>query len=431
MDSDAPSSVTPAPLPVAALVGRPPPSARPVEPVTPEEVAALARRIRVEAKLSRIAVVGTALGLVCGAAAVWPFLDAKGEMVNAAMYDGVGGVGFLAGWLLAGLLPLLAFYAGRLHFQSGRSTTGELETSLRKIRRVILGCMFLSVAAFVVLLASRQSRRPDFDDASLTLLSYALCFAACAFVVGDVRRGLGDFDSEQQRRRRKLARGFAVELLPASTTVPPDDIPLATVTPATAIPRQPLPPPPASRAVLPATAGGLTDDDEYAGDFRLLLTLAVCVAVAVHGVRLGFMMANDFRHLEYVLAAMDNALENWTAPTSILLVTVLALVALAATVLLVPCAALWIVWGVLSLTYGPMFRRSVWWLTWVSLVLGLLCAAPGWVYGVEDFSASPRQINVGMLARAPEVVHALFLAALLTRPGVRRLLARSRADDVD
>lgn len=37
-----------------------------------------------------------------------------------------------------------------------------------------------------------------------------------------------------------------------------------------------------------------------------------------------------------------------------------------------------------------------------------------------------------MLSRAPEIVHALFLGLLLTRPAVKRLFAHSsRTDDTD
>ena len=191
-------------------------------PVTPAEVAALARRIRVEAKLGRITAVGTVLGLACGAAAVWPFLDG-GYMAEALVRSDLGPVGFVPGWLLAGLLPLLAFYAGRLQFESGRSSTGEIETSLRKIRRVILGCMFASATAFVVVLGERLGGGVTAVGPSWLTLTYAGCFAACAFIVSDVRRGLGDFDSEHQRRRRKLARGFTVELRPpGGPTAAPD-----------------------------------------------------------------------------------------------------------------------------------------------------------------------------------------------------------------
>jgi hypothetical protein len=67
-----------------------------------------------------------------------------------------------------------------------------------------------------------------------------------------------------------------------------------------------------------------------------------------------------------------------------------------------------------------------------TLVLAVLCTLPGWVYGLTDSGSHRARLEFGMLARAPETVHALFFGLLLTRPGVRRLFARgSRSGDPD
>ena len=55
-----------------------------------------------------------------GVAALWPFLDSGGYMAEMLL-SGSGVIVFAPGWLLAGLLPLVAFYAGRLHFQAKKA----------------------------------------------------------------------------------------------------------------------------------------------------------------------------------------------------------------------------------------------------------------------------------------------------------------------
>ena len=396
------------------------PASGPAQPVTPGEAAAIARRIRVEARLPRVTAVGTAMGLVCGAAAVWPFLDSRGYMAETlAGGDEFGVLSFVPGWLLAGLLPLLAFYAGRLHFQTGRSSTGEIEAGLRKVRRIILGSMLASAAAFVLVLASRPRHQHDHDPGPWLPLLYAACFVGCAEIVRHVRRGLGDFDSEHQRRRRRLARGFAVQIGPAGSAPapPPDDIPLAT-----AVSRPPVLP---ARAV----AAAADDDDDDVKDLTLLVTLAVFVAVALHAVRLGETLPHAARATEQVVLAMQHLLGAQTFPPGVnrtdTLAGIVFLFALLARVLLVPCGVLWIVWGIVALNYGPALRRAVGWLTVVTIGLAATASVPPFVYGrdVEENRYANR------LAMAPEVIHCLFLGVLLKRPAARRIF--SRADDVD
>lgn len=390
-------------------------------PVTLEEAAALARRIRVEAKLPRVALVGTVLGLVCGVAAIWPFLDSDGYMANALVSsDSLGPLSFLPGWLLAGLLPLLAFYAGRLHFERGRSSTGQIETSLRKIRLIILASMFACAAAFVfVLMQERQHQRGEFDRTSWLTVLYVACFSACGVIIGDVRRGLGDFDTEYQRRRRRLVRGFMVELRPTvAIAAAQDDIPMASIA-RPAITPPPLP----ALAVLPKVEVG---EDEHFKDLRLLMTVAIATAIFVHGVRLGETLA--FSRIFSSLGSIT--------PTTVNPFTTTAMpFARVAGMLLLPCGILWVIWGIISLTYGPTFRRTIGALTIVTLALALLYALPAWVDGQNlDYTWSrPRSELGGRLARAPEIVHCVFLGMLLTRPGVKRLFSRSSemVDDPD
>lgn len=429
MIADNPPVVPVVALPAGGDLRAEAPAAPSARPVTAEEVAALARRIRVEAKTGRIAVVGTALGIVCGGAAVWPFLGGGEYMAESlSTGDEVAAWGFLPSWLLAGLLPLLAFYAGRLHFESGRASTDKLEASLRKLRRIILGCMFASMASFVSVVAHRHSAYRVLDDASWVMFIYAGCFVACGFIVGDVRRGLGDFDSEQQRRRRRLARGFAVELAPTTVARTPgdapadDDVPLATLAAPHAVP-------PVAALPILADAG----EDDHARDLRLLMTLAIAIALGVHAVRLGSDLAGVMELGERVASSFLGSMWGNAILSASPVALLLMLLAMLATILLAPCAVLWIVWGILSLNYGPAWRRTIGWLAAVTLVLAVVCVLPGWVYGMRDLELRRSQrMEMGMLGRAPEIVHALFIGLLLTRPGVKRLFARSsRLDDSD
>src|SRR5438105_2336483 len=94
------------------------PTISPTGQMTAEEAAGFSRRIRVESKLSRVTLVGTLLGLICGAAAIWPFISSDGYMAGSLVDgDGFGVLSFFPGWLLAGMLPLLAFYSARLQFR--------------------------------------------------------------------------------------------------------------------------------------------------------------------------------------------------------------------------------------------------------------------------------------------------------------------------
>lgn len=441
------STIPVATIPVAFSPAVPAP-----EPVTPEEAAAIARRIRVEARLPRVALVGTILGLVCGLAAIWPFLDSNGYMADQLVRGQFGALAFLPGWLLAGLLPLLAFYAGRLHFQTGRSSTGEIEASLRKIRLVILGSMFASTTAFVFLIA--ENRRSDLDTIPWLSLLYLGSLGGCIAIIGDVRRGLGDFDSEHQRRRRRLARGFTVELnpaaIPTATVVaeaPPtlasihEAIPFASAAP-TRLPA-PLPPPlpvamPASTIAPELSSAG---EDEHFKDLRLLMTLAVMSAVFLYAVRLGEGLFGIFRGLAY-LAMMLQAI---FAPARLVgarssgiggFGQLWTMASVIATILLGICSVLWLVWGLLALNYGPGFRKVLGWLTLVTLVLAVVAVIPAWIYGplLDQYSSNfpstrgayfPRD----RLSRAPEIIHGLFIGLLLTRPGIKRLFARSSETD--
>src|SRR5688500_14712577 len=104
------------PIPVAVAPGADAP------PLSPEEAAALVSRMRVEARLPRVVVVGTALGLVCGFVTMWPFVRSDEFLVDSMMSFHrarlVGWMGILAPLALVGLLLLLAFYSLRLHVQS-------------------------------------------------------------------------------------------------------------------------------------------------------------------------------------------------------------------------------------------------------------------------------------------------------------------------
>lgn len=423
MIADNPPVVPVVALPAGdVLPAEPPYAANVVQPVTAAEVAALARRIRVEAKVGRIAVIGTTLGVVCGTAAVWPFLGGGEYMAESLSTGGdMAAWGFLPSWLLVGLLPLLAFYAGRLHFESGQATTEQLEACLRKLRRIILGCMFASMASFVSVVAHRHSDyHLQLEDASWVMFIYAGCFVACGFIVGDVRRGLGDFDSEQQRRRRRLARGFTVELRAAETPAPgdapaDDDVPLAALAAPHAMP-------PVAALPILADAG----EDDHARDLRLLMTLAIAIALGVHAVRLGTELTNVLQMSEGVVSNFPGSL--WPGSSSSPmgpLALLLLLLAMIATILLAPCAVLWIVWGILSLNYGPTWRRTIGWLTAVTLALAVVCVLPGWISGLRDIDFGRGRLLIGMLSRAPEMVSALLVGLLLTRPGVKRLFARS------
>jgi hypothetical protein len=403
-------------------------------PVTAAEAEALARRIRVESKIPRLALVGTTLGIVFGVAAIWPFTDSGGFMGDALL-SGSGVFAFAPGWLLAGLLPLVAFYAGRLHVQSRNATTRELETSLRKIRRLIFWSMLASAAAFIgVSVTSRSGYDPS--GVSWMPLLYVACFAACATIVGDVRRGLGDFDSEHLRRRRRLVRGFQVELAPTASPAAHepghgnhenesddgDDIPLAT---AVAMPQLPLPPPLPSQRPLPPRAlavpferGG---EDEHSKDLRLLLTLAVVVGICVHAVRVGEVFSGINGH-----AAVSFFERVTTASGSLSGVSLILAVNLLGAYLLVPCALLWILWGVSALNYGPGVRPAAVSLAAITLVLAGAVVLPWWVLGVpEDALPGGFSALAGRLARAPEIVHAALILLLLTRPGIRSLFAKS------
>jgi hypothetical protein len=395
-------------IPIAAVAPPPLPSSIAHAPVTAEEAAALARRIRVEARLSRITTIGCVLGIVCGIAAIAPFLDSNGYMAETLVNG--NGLTFIPGWLLAGLLPLLAFYAGRLQYQTGRSSTGEIEGNLRKIRWIILCSMFASAFAFVFVLTQRNLSNTS--SSPWMAIMYAGSFAACALIVGDVRRGLGDFDTEQQRRRRKLARGFTVELGRASAVGVDSDIPMA----ARATPVLPIEP------VLEA-------EDDHFQDLRLLLTLAILIGVGIHAVRLGQEFAGDGRAVTRVVEILVNNVTNSSAGLMSSLEGMLALLSVCAMLLLLVSGVLWLTWGVLALNFGPAFRRFCFWLTISTAVFAILGMLPAWLYGMIDDSDRITRTSrlfrfTDRLSRAPEFIHAALMYVLLTRPGVKRLFSR-------
>jgi hypothetical protein len=425
-------------IPIAIALPAQPAPVLPLPPqpaVSPEEAAALVRRMRVEARLPRVALIGVILGLVCGTVAVWPFLDGSGYMTDVLMRGDFGVGTFIPGWLLAGLLPLLAFYAGRLHYQTGRVSTGEIETSLRKVRRIILWSMLASVTAFVFVVADQDGGNRSTALGWLQLL-YLAAFIGCAVIIDDVRRGLGDFDTEHQRRRRKLARGFQVELRPqnqsAAVTPPPppplpaipidDTIPMATrVT-------QPLPAIPVVPAALPTADA----DEEHFKDLRLFITLAAISAVILYAVRVGETLAFGSRGFEKLLMLAQTTFGSAPAIGTRFdpLLALALLAAGVAVVLLLACGVLWILWGLLALNYGPGFRRTIGLLTIATLLLSLLTFIPAWLYSdvFADGSSGVERLPpllAGRLAHAPEIIHGLFMGLLLTRPGVKRLLTRT------
>ena len=183
-----------------------------------------------------------------------------------------------------------------------------------------------------------------------------------------------------------------------------------------------------------ATAAADPPEDEHTTDLRLLMTLAVAVALGVHAVRLGTDLERVLDGIEGMASSFLGS-SMWPGPASSnvgmfpLLLLWLAAVAM---ILLAVCSVLWVVWGVLALNYGPAARQAVRWLAAVTLILAVLTVAPGWAFGMTDNGSVRGTHQFGMLARAPEIVHALFLALLLSRPGVRRLFARnSQTDDPD
>lgn len=421
-------------LPVAAVpvaLVSPIGAVDPALPVTPEEATDLARRIRVEARLPRVAAIGTLLGLVCGGAAIWPFIDGSGYMAGVLVGgNGFGVLQFIPGWLLAGALPLLAFYAGRLQFQTGVSSTGEIESSLRKIRRLLVTSMFASIMALVFFLAPSRYEETGFQEWLAFL--YLGCFGACAAIIGDVRRGLGDFDSEHQRRRRRMARGFAVELRRDGAGGPAPSLPVEVAQAVSPLP--PVPVMPVARALpVDAVAAG---EDEHTIDLRKLLTVAVVVAVVLYGLRLGQNLNLTLRAAERLPTTAQDMFTGRVMQSGerSLLVFVAFLSTLAA-VLLSTCYVLWIAWALLALNYGPRFRRAVVWLCIVTGVLAAIAALPPWMYGLErwsGYSGSRYFVLPDRTGWAPEIIHVLFVGVLLTRPAAGKLFARvEEIDDND
>ncbi len=399
-------------IPIATAVQEqlPPLTAQPA--VTAEEAEALARRIRVESKIPRLALVGTILGIVFGIAAIWPFTDSNGYMADA-MINGSGVFAFLPGWLLAGMLPLLAFYASRLHYQSKKlTTTRELEISLRKIRRILFWAMLAAAAAFIAVSADR-SRFQQESELSWMPLLYVACFAACATIVGDVRRGLGDFDSEHQRRRRRLVRGFQVELVPSGSPASPsddEDIPLATAVAPAPQPPGALPPP-LPRAAAAAVPVETANEDEHAKDLRLFLTLAIVVGICVHAVRIGEIITHFDGNT--VNAVMQGALTTGVGLNPVITIAISLIIL--ATYLLVPCGLLWILWGVRALNYGPGMRSAAILLAVTTLILSAVVILPSWIFTTPE-NASVYNLRgfhdsalASRLARAPEIVHAALI----------------------
>ncbi len=416
-------------------------------PMSSEEAAALASRMRVQARLPRIAVVGSVLGLLCGIVTLWPFVISSTYVVSAMVIGGAEGWASVLFPLLAcGLLLLLAFYSLRLQFQSGSTTAGAIEDNLRKIRFVLAVCMTLSVAASYIALAS-----PMVSGVATAGL-YALSTITCGVVVNDVRKGRGEFETAGERRRRRMARGFAVELnaaiplagfvappspppLPGASTAPvagdaghvsagavPPPLPVVPSTPSLSFARLAPPGRPA------AFSSEIDHDRQAERDLRMLVHVVAAIGIAIYVLR----STEVFSSIEAMLNTFQGARTRRSvgivgAPPT--LTTSLAPLRSALDVLVGMAGVAWIAWGILVLNFGAKLRFAAYTVAWVTLasvvlvtglnVAGLIEAAP-----TRFGRGQQTGVTIALTWRFPEFLHALLLLVLLSRPSVKGLFYR-------
>jgi hypothetical protein len=432
-------TLTVAAIPMATVPVQPVAAAA---PISAEEAAALASRMRVEARLPRVTAIGATLGLVCGVASMWPFLSASDYVVKAMVSDSaLRWAVTLIPLALAGLLPLLAFYALRLQFQAGRSTPGAIEDNLRKIRRILAACMFLALGAIVAVL-SEPGDNNQFGVAGL----YAMSFAACGIIVDDVRRGLGEFDTADQRRRRKLARGFEVELKSGGGAVAA--IPVAAVAPIAALPVDaasadaaparppgtppPLPIPAAPRAAAPQPtpalplAASVANSLQAERDLRTMLHLLAVVGIGLYVLRTPSLLLHLENFLEVFGVSKAGRARGRSGPAQLSFYATVFRLFLEALITVAGIA--WMVWGVIVLNYGARLRAAALLLAWSTLGCALLSLAlyVTFVYESQNYVTRAGRTGVLQLSVLPylaESVHAVMMCALLTRPRVRDLFA--------
>lgn len=367
-----------------------------------DEAAELVRRIRRESRLPRVVAVGIVLGAVCSAMAIWPFVHGDryvvGPMVDAAR---VSTAGVVASVLLAGLLPLVAFYSLRLHVQSARCSAAVLEVNLLKLRRLVAACMALSLLSVVGVLTQEWTR--TLGDIGLAAM-YGACAAGCAIIAGDLRRGLGEFDSARQRARRKVVRGFEVDLRPLA----------AADASAAPVPVRALP-----LGVLDADGAGDAElgARQYERDLRRLLHALVAAGLVLYAVRVAELprAIHDASGLNITIFAMSGSMGYRSFMFSF---RAWAYVATEA------CGIGWLAWGVVVLCFGARFRAAARALAWLTVAAALTFTVTHLLAFVE---LGERGIldtrNMEALPAAAELMHAAIMWVLLARPSVARLFA--------
>jgi hypothetical protein len=445
-----PIEAPPAPVPPLA-----PRAVAPV-PVSPYDAAALVSRMRVEARLPRIVIVGAALGLVCGVVAMWPFVAGTDFLINEMLADDrfsvMSWARLLVPLALVGVLLLLAFYSLRLHVQSGPTAVAAVEDNLRKVRLLLAAGMFASLGSLV----AAVDRPADAGQLGLAAL-YAACCAACGVLVGDVRKGLGEFESREEQARRRTARGFTVELRGAGDPAGPATavgqlLPLSpqpaqplpvqplSLSPADASSRRPPPPLPESPAVAVASSSSAlaSAGTQAERDLRTMLHLLAAVGIGVYALRTPMLVNNLTRFWVMLTSATPAGRppgirppRGWVPPGAAGGTGTADLTQLlaAAEVVLALAAVAWVVWGVLVLSFGARFR-------WVMLVMSWVTVAAVCAYMLATFVTYSGEVASmsggdarGLLMNAinphlSELVHAIAVWCLLTRQRVKDLFFR-------
>jgi hypothetical protein len=387
---------------------------------TAEEAEALARGMRVEARLPQIAAMGTVLGIVCAVAAISPLLASDDHVARALAENNLSGwLSVVLPVLLAWMLPLIAFYGLWLHRRRGESTPAEIENKLRKIRRLLVVCMFASVGAVIAVLSNGPAA-----SGMIRIVLYALCCTACVAMAGDVRKALGEFESAEQRHRRRMVRGFAVELKAGGKS---DDAPrpVLPVDSADALPA--APPRPAMSARTIARVSGKADARR---DLRAILHTLAAAGVILYALRTSASLSQDVRLDDFHLAVSSFSAGGAAGDK---LAVLSAAAADLARYVLSFAAPLWVVWGLLVLSVGARFRLPTLLLAWLTLLCAIVltiappiaaaataaAAAPKTGYG-PAFMLNPDNLTL-MVA---DIIYAFTMCVVLTRPRVIDLFVR-------
>jgi hypothetical protein len=413
-----------------------PPPASNREP-SADDAEARVRQMRVEARLPRIVALGATLGAITTAAGLWSvYADEALHKFWVALDDYPVRVTLTAGsrFMTAVGLALVAFYSLRLWVQSHPSALAlaprAVEENLRKIRRLLTGCLFVGLTAVVTSLMLNAR----LHGTGMALL-YGACCIGCGLVIGDVRKALGEYETAEERARKRVTRGFEVELRPRAAAAAPAAVPAL---PVAAEPTGPPPLPTVHRpldvVVPPLLFGRGGGGGQAERDLRTILHMVAAIGVGLAALQIPASLPRAGEHAQLILRLIEArgfALGGGGGGSYLRPYAAVA----AAQLTLALCAVVWAVWGILCVSLGARLRRTAIVTGWLALAAGLTMTviavtsrfdmqqreAVGW----SGFRES-RNVDLHLMLRGAllGLVHPMLMLALLTRPRVKDLFTR-------